>query len=1015
MRAALWLLRLAAVLLCSICTTSLALDPGRTLAEYVRDSWNSHNGFSGGQVNAFAQTPDGYLWIGADRGLYRFDGRTFVDARQLDPSMPNPLNVLGLTTDSEGSLWVRVLGPNFLRYRSGRFEDYFTVRSDNERSITAMNCGPQGDLLISTLSHGKLHYRGGAFQTILPPDRPTSLVIAMAETPDGQIWAGTRDQGISRLTSHGLDPLPGVLPDNKVNVILPAENGRLWIGTDNGLALWNGSSVTTAGIPPPLQKVQILTLLRDADANLWVGTPHGLLRMDRNNTTSYATSGDTITALFEDREGNLWVGSHEGIQRLRDSSFVIRALPGVPSSSGGPIYVDQQGRAWIAPSSGGLVSVLNGQVTHIAAAGLDHDVVYSIDGGSNELWLGRRSGGLTHLRLQNGAVTSSQTYTRADGLPQSSIYAVHRNRDGSVWAATVNGGASELRNGKITTFTINNGLPSNSVTAIEDSPEATWLATSNGLARLTRGPSGPPEWETLTSQNGLPSDDIISLLPDSAGYLWIGTSAGLAVQREGRIQQLPRFPALHEPIFGIAEDRRGMLWIATSSRLLSVDVNSLLQGSPAAISLREYGPADGLPGTEGVRRNRSVVSDANGRIWFSLNQGIATADPSRIFATAVPAITHIESLTADGNLIPLSKAIRLPASSKRLTFNFDGLSLAAPDRVQYRYRLDGFDRSWSEPTSLRQAVYTNLAPGDYRFHVLSSTPNDQWGGHEATYSFSIEPAAWQTWWFQLALACALGLLASFIFHARMRQMTEKLNLRFEERLAERTRLAQELHDTLLQGFLSASMQLHVAAEQLPADSPVRSSLDRILDLMQKVNQEGRNTLRGLRSEAVDSTTLEQAFSQVPHDLAPSLSSSANHPAFRVIVQGQARALHPVIRDEVCRIGRESIFNAFLHAQATAIEVEVEYTPGSLHLFVRDDGIGIDPGVLRSGREGHWGLVGMRERASSIGANLKLFSRAGAGTEVELEVPGNIAYQHPTNGLGHQLTRLWARSRKRPSS
>jgi signal transduction histidine kinase len=245
----------------------------------------------------------------------------------------------------------------------------------------------------------------------------------------------------------------------------------------------------------------------------------------------------------------------------------------------------------------------------------------------------------------------------------------------------------------------------------------------------------------------------------------------------------------------------------------------------------------------------------------------------------------------------------------------------------------------------------------------------------------------------------------------MRQMTERLNLRFEERLAERTRIAQELHDTLLQGFLSASMQLHVAADQLPTDSAVRPSLDHILVLMQQVNREGRNTLRGLRSDSGDALSIEQFFSHVPQDLPP--QSSANHPAFRVIVQGQPRALHPVIRDEVCRIGREAIVNAFLHALANRIEVEIEYTPGHLHVLVRDDGIGVDPEILRSGREGHWGLIGMRERAHRIGATLKLFSRAEAGTEVELAIPGHIAYRNPTRSLRRRLASLW--SRKRPST
>jgi signal transduction histidine kinase len=675
------------------------------------------------------------------------------------------------------------------------------------------------------------------------------------------------------------------------------------------------------------------------------------------------------------------------------------------------VYVDPEGRAWIAPSTGGLYSMLHGRVTHIVAAGLDRDVIYSIDGGPGELWLGRQRDGLTHLRLQNGGVTEAHTYTQADGLPQNRIYAVRRNPDGSVWAATLNGGISLLRNGRFTTFSTANGLPANSVTAIEDTTDATWFGTPQGLTRLSHAESyDHPQWRTLTSADGLPSSDINCLLVDSSGLLWIGTSSGLSVLRSGHIQSIANLPAaLREPIFGMAEDQHGSLWIATSTRLLSVDTAGLLAASSSPLHLREYGSADGLPGTETVRRNRSVVADSRGRIWLSLNQGLASIDPSRAFADSTPALTQVESITADGNPVSLDAPVSLPASTQRLTFDYAGLSLGVPERVRFRYRLDGFDRDWSGPVSTRQAVYTNLSPGNYRFRVLSSNSDGQWGEQEASYSFHIAPAVWQTWWFQLSLVATLGILTSLIFRWRMLQMAERLKFRFEERLAERTRIAQELHDTLLQGFLSASMQLHVTAEQLPPESPVRSSLDRILELMQQVNQEGRNTLRGLRSES-SALTLEQALSRVPNELSP-----ANPAAFRVIVQGPSRSLHPVIRDEASRIGREAIVNAFLHSRATDIEVEVEYTASHLRLCVRDDGIGIDPEVLHSGREGHWGLIGMRERAGHIGAMLKVFSRAEAGTEVELTVPGHIAYENPRRNLRLRFSRLWERLRRRTAN
>lgn len=997
----LWLSATLLILQLGLPIFSRALDPDRALSQYRRTFWNTRNGFPGGQVNGISQTPDGYLWIGTDRSLLRFDGQSFVEGHRVDSSLPSTVHALGLLTDNEGALWISMeSGEPLLRYSSDHVQQF--LAGSHER-IIAMNRGARGELLIAALLEGKLRYEQGQFHRLLPANSSTSLAIAIAETPDDRVWIGTRDEGIYWLTGHGMEPVPGELPDKKVNAIVPTASGKLWIGTDNGLARWDGERTTTAGVPKELLNVQILALLRDHEDNLWIGTPRGVLRLSHDNTVSIDTvSSNTVTSLYEDREGDIWIGSPQGLERFRDSAFITRSI-GEEANAGGPVYVDPAGRAWLASSSGGLASMLNGKTSRITAAGLNTDIVYSIDGAADDLWLGRQHFGLTHLHLENGAVLSSQTYTTSDGLPENSIYAVHRSTDSTIWAATLKSGVAALRNGKITSFTTANGLPSNSVTAIEDTAEGTYFATSAGLALLPRNPSpGIAMWKIFTSRNGLPSDDILSLFSGSSGSLWIGTSAGLAVLHPGRIDSFAALhPVLHEPILGLAEDRLGSLWIATPTHLISLDIKRLVS-NPKDLRIREYGPADGLPGTESVRRNRSVVPDTRGQIWFSLNQGLASVDPARASAASPSSLTHIDSLSADGNSLRLDTAADLPSSTHRLIFNYAGLSLAVPERVRFRYRLDGFDRDWNEPVATREAVYTNLAPGDYRFRVLSSNSEGDWSGPEATYSFTIAPAVWQTWWFQLSIAAGLGLLATLIFHWRMRQMTESLNLRFEERLVERTRIAQELHDTLLQGFLSASMQLHVAAEKLPPDSPVRSSLDHILGLMQRVNQEGRNTLRGLRSGNESGLSIEQFLSRIPQEL-PSALPAGSHPTFRIIVQGQSRALHPAIRDEAGRIAREAVVNAFLHSRATSIEVEIEYNPGYLHILVRDDGKGIDPEILRTGREGHWGIIGMRERAERINASLKLFSRAEAGTEVELTIPGHIAYEHPTSGLREKLS------------
>jgi signal transduction histidine kinase len=367
----------------------------------------------------------------------------------------------------------------------------------------------------------------------------------------------------------------------------------------------------------------------------------------------------------------------------------------------------------------------------------------------------------------------------------------------------------------------------------------------------------------------------------------------------------------------------------------------------------------------------------------------------------VPAIAHIENIQADGKTIELTGPIHIPGGRRRVTFAFTGLSLSVPERVRFRYRLDAFERDWGEPVGAREASYTNLPPGSYRFRLIASNPDGVWSGREESVAFEVDPLFWQTWWFLAASVGACLAAALALYRLRLHQMAGQLNMRFQERLAERTRIAQELHDTLLQGFLSASMQVHVAAEKLPGESEVRPLLGRVLQLMGQVIEEGRHAVRGMRSASNISFDLEQAFSQIQRELEPARDGS-DEVNFRVIVEGQPKPLRPLLRDEVYRIGREALLNAFRHAQAASIDVELSYSPGRLKILVRDDGCGIDPGILGTGRDGHWGLTGMRERADRIGAEFHVWSSAGSGTEVELSIPGRVAFQQDET---HAFSRL----------
>jgi signal transduction histidine kinase/ligand-binding sensor domain-containing protein len=975
-----WLLAWLAAA-CSV-TPALALDPNRSISQYIHDEWGIAQGLPAGTIYAIAQSADGYLWIGAEKGLVRFDGLSFQSFSSANfPSLP-PGPVIGLLADREGNLWIRPQGPTLVRYRDGTFQEFRVIPEQSDYSVTAMGRGSAGELLLS-YRNAVAKYSAGKVLPLLS-GKEVPLVISVAQTADGHLWLGTRDAGLLSESGGHVSAAGFTLHDSKINALLPSGDRELWIATDNGVLRWDGTGITRSGVPASLARVQTFALIKDRESNIWAGTANGLVRVRAASTLTpdqLARPGQEVTALFEDREGDLWVGSARGLERFRYSLFVTYSPPLGRAEGNGPIYVDEQRRAWFGPSQGGLSRIEDGEIKQISSAGLDKDVVYSIAGAPGELWIARQLGGLTCLRFKGDAVTS-KTYTKADGLAQNSVYAVYRSRSGAVWAGTVNGGVSKFQDGRFTTYTTANGLAADTVSAIEETPDgAIWLATPNGLNKFSDG-----RWIVLSGADGLPPGGVNCLTTDASGLLWIGTSKGLAVLRGRRVE----FPAeapelLREEIFGIAEDRSGWLWIATSNRVLRVNRVPVLSGAVRDSDVREYGTADGLLGTEGAKRFRSVVADSLGRLWFSLNRGISVVDPALLLHPPTPVLVHIEKISVDGRVFQPRPALQFPYTPRRITIGYAGLSLAVPERIRFRYQLEGYDHDWSEPTAEREAPYTNLTHGPYRFRVIASNSGGVWDSAEAVATFEIAPALWQTWWFRLivVLGCVFSVLMLYRF--RLHQMTRRIMIRFEERLAERTRIAQDLHDTLLQGFLSASMQLSVALDGLPADSPAKPPLTHILQLMRQVTEEGRNRVRGLRSSTSASVDLAKALAEVRNEIhVPGI-------AFRVIVQGEPQPLHPMLGDEVYRIGREALVNAFRHSHAKNIEVELEYTPARLRVLVRDDGCGIDPQVLKSGREGHWGLVGMRERAEQIGAKLSVWSRATAGTEIELSVPGNIAF------------------------
>ena len=1024
-----------------MCFTHLvfAVDPNRTLSQYVHDSWGVDRGFVNETVSAIAQTPDGYLWIGTDKGLIRFDGFNFEKISQANPAFPIGA-VQSLVSDGQGNLWILFPTTKLLRYHGGLFE---VVRGPAENGVTAIGDSTSGSILISSLAMGMLSYNGTDFvsaaapglpgkalptsQTATGPQwpsvawstglKPHSLagpatgVISIASTEDGAIWLGTDDGELFAAKQRKISPVAH-LAGARITSILPVGNSELWIGTSKGLLRWDGSNLTHMGLPSALEHPEVLSLIRDRDGNIWVGTSRALMRVSAagNDWQVSAMSPvfGPVKALFEDRESNIWFGGARGLERLRDSPFVTYPVENHTSQSTGAVYVDPEDRTWVAPIDGGLRWLKGEEQGSVTVAGLDRDIVYSIAGGQkNELWVGRQRGGLTRLQY-GGGVLAAKTYTQANGLAQDSVFAVYRSRNGTIWSGTLSGGVSALNGDQFITYTTTNGLASNTVSSIAEATDGTmWFGTPNGLSLLANN-----HWHTYSVRDGLNSADVNCLLMDTKGVLWIGTAAGLASFRAGRLQVFRNLPdSLREPVFGIAEDRDGELWIATANHFLQLNPSHLEENVFQASDVREFIFSDGLQGKEGVKRFRSVLTDSKGQVWFSTNSGLSVVTLPRGAGHSPPALVHIVGISADGTPFNPGEHLIVPPAKARITFRFVGLSLKEPERVRYRYRLDGFDQGWSEPTSSPEATYGNLQPGRYQFHVIASNSDGIWNGQGTSIAFDVQPTLLQTWWFRTALLVCAGLLTFAIYRFRVHQLTALLNVRFEGRLAERTRIAQELHDTLLQSFQGLMLRFQ-AANQILLTNPLeaKESLEAALDRADQALSESRKAIQGIRSDSFWDHNIERALGVLMNELiADSQLTQGRPPTTSVFVEGQPRNVNPWACEEICKIAREALRNALTHGKARNIEAEIAFSKEFLRVRLRDDGVGIAPAVLKEGvRAGHWGLTGMKERAERLHGQLNIWSKPDAGTEVEVATPASIAFGSGTSWLAFKKTDREAR-------
>jgi len=1007
---------------------AFALDPSLDVSQYAHTAWKVREGFAKGAIHSIAQASDGYLWLGTEFGLLRFDG---VRAVPWEPpsgvQLPNNY-ITGLLVAGDGTLWIGTL-KGLASWKNGKLTQHPEVAGallglfleDREQTVW-FGTWEASKARLCAIRDGKVEcYGSGTFGNFVNP---------LYQDNKGNLWAWSAT-GLWRWGPGS--PERHTFPLGATQVISLAEDdsGALLLATHDGLKQLVAGRIEDYPLPGITGYYTPTTFLRVRDGSLWIGTTQGLLHLHHGKVDRFSAvdglSGDWMSKAFEDREGNVWIATTDGLDRFREYSFpTISRNQGLSNSEAWAVQATPDGNIWIGTAEGlnrwanGRMTVYRGR-SALGQGRRADETKLNVSGAANEIANSGLVGSPRSLGLDDAGRLWTSTdkgvfyfergrFIRVPGVPGGAILSIagdgHGNvwilngttdvsywspkatlqhtplsqfaqktaramlpdrEPGGLWLGFLEGGIAYLKDGKtVRSYGPADGLSEGRVTHLRSGPNGgLWASTEGGLSRIKDG-----HIATLTQKNGLPCDEVHWSMEDNDHAVWLYMPCGLV--RIGR-SELDAW--IHDPTHALK--------------------TTVFDNSDGVGSVGLYGAA-----------GPHVTKAPDGTIWFVPRGGVGLIDPRHLPFNKLSPPVHVEQITADRTTFDASAKgqMRLPPLVRDLEIDYTALSLVAPEKVFFRYKLEGWDPDWQDAGTRRQAFYSNLPPRSYTFRVKACNNSGVWNEAGSSLDFSVAPAYYQTPWFRLSCVGAfLGLLYA-LYQLRLRQLAQQFNMRMDERINERTRIAQELHDTLLQGVLSASMQLNVANDQLADDAPSKALVVRVLELMGHVVEDGRNALQGLRPSRDRKHDLDQAFSRVPQELA--FQGTAD---FRVVVEGSPCELHPVIRDEVYRIGREAVANAFRHSSATKIEVVLEYAVRDLRVLVRDNGCGIDPQMLNSGREGHWGLSGMRERAERVGAELKVWSSASGGTEVGLSIPGRIAFEaQPPGGVPKWLSKMYAR-------
>lgn len=976
--------------LCALwCGAAWALSPDKAIDDFRITTWGTKEG-APATISALAQTQDGYLWLGTTSGLFRFNGLTFQRVDLPRDQRLSTASIFTLFAPPSGGLWMGFQTGSIAFLREGQLTVYTEQDGLPAGTVKTIALDADGTIWAGTTT-GIAKLEGGRWRRVgaemgFEDTQAMTLFVDSA----GTLWSVSRKQTLYRPRGEPMFRKGGrPLADSPEFGIAESPTGEVWLSGGSDL-------VKLAKNPNPGRRTGAAgyVLLFDRDGALWgregstrrLGDPRDLTDMLWSAAKSAATysekntGSEGLNTMLEDREGNIWLSSNKGLTRISERN--VREVP-LPAAISGPysigLVAGSRGSLWVFDrnrdkqlkiSRDGSVAIWSpGSIS--CAFRTDDEVVWF--GGATGLW------------------KSASDRIEPVSLPVDTggfdVQAMARDRSGDLWVSIVRRGIYKWSGRQWSAYGGLEALARQpAVTLAADASGRVWFGYTEGRMAVVDG----TRVRQFSAQDG-PGVGNVTALYAKRSHVWVGGEFGLAFfDGTGFRTVVHDSGAAFNTVTGIVETADGDLWINGRDGVTHFPASetALIARDPAHRPHGEtFGIFDGVEGN-GVRLRPlpSLIEDTDGKIWFLTDRGLYGIDPQRIHRNPFPPPVVIESLdVGDQTFMPRGK-IALSPGTTSLRIDYVGLSLTSAEKVHYRYRMDGVDADWRDAQGRRQALYTGLGPGRHRFHVIAANNDGVWNQTGATLEILIPPTFVQTGWFIALCAAGIGFMVWVTVKIRVRQVSARMRDRFAERLAERERIARELHDTLLQSTQGLILKFQAVANRIAPADATSVMLKDALDLADAELVEARNRILNLRESADPSGGLADALTAFGEELA-----RAHSVTFRATVEGRQRRLQPVAKDEIYRIGREALLNAFRHARAATVEAQITYAATDFRLRIRDDGVGMDEDVARAGVPGHWGLRGMRERALRIGGQLDIRSRPGSGTELALQLDAKSAY------------------------